>query len=510
MQSPDSLGLERRKVSDGVVLFAHGFMLAVYIGFTLSYPALRVSAHELVYPLSLTFAIFSVWLVWTWKLCAGSLFAPYPVFLLAAIAFNGGQAILEVFGLNRTGMLGGVFRPDTLVSTLTFVTIGLGMFHFGALCCVGYSNRRGTTGPPAPGWQDLAALRIVGWTTIAIALPAWWLESTHALSIVLSSGYMELYQTTAGVGLGASSYIISTLLVPGAILLLVGSKNRRFPIVVAVVIVSANALLELFLGYRAYAIWPVLAFVWAYHRTIREIPRKAILGGAAVVLFVVFPLIRVTREQAGSERNSFQHLWDSYTSIDAPAVSIISEMGGSMNTVAYTLELVPGSVPFEYGLDYVYALSTVVPNAFGGLHPALERGTASMWLIETVNPWVAKNGGSIGYSFLAEAYRNFGWLGGPIALFVIGVGMASFFTWATRGQNNLRIAAAAIFLAFLSHYARGEFYTLVRPLVWYTMLPCLMVVVISRLGTRNASSSDIAIPRRAPLQPAMSHEDEVR
>lgn len=509
MQSPDSLELKRRKMSDGVVLLVHGFVLTMYIVFTLSYPGLRLSEHELIYPLSLIFTLFSVWLVWTWRMCAGSLFAPYPVFLLAAIAFNGGQAILEVFGLNRPGMLGGVFPPATLVSTLMLVTIGLGMFHFGALCCAAYSNRRGTTGQPAPEWKDLAALRIVGWTTIAIALPAWWIESTNALSIVLSSGYMALYQTTADVGLGASSHIISTLLVPGAILLLVGSKDRRFPVLVAVLIVGANALLELFLGYRAYAIWPVLAFAWAYHRTIREIPRKAILGGTAVVLFVVFPLVRLTRDEAGSERTSIQHFWDSYASIDAPAVSIISEMGASMNTVAYTLDLVPGTAPFEFGRDYVYALSTIVPNAFGGLHPAIERGTASTWLIETVDPWVADNGGSIGYSFIAEAYRNFGWLGGSIALFVIGLSMASFFSWATRGQNNLKLAAAAIFMAFLSHYARGEFYTLVRPLVWYTLFPCLLVVMISKLGMRGGSpASERTGSRRDPLQSAMALRDK--
>ncbi len=460
-----------------------------YIAFALGYSELRVVDKDLIHPLSLVFCLHSVWCIWTWKTVAGSLFAPYPIFLLAAIAFNGGQVILEAFRLNENGLLGGIFGPRTLVSTLVLVTIGLGTFHFGALCSAALSSRSVKRERPAAEWRDQSALRFVGWSLIAIALPAWWIESSAALSAVNSSGYLALYQGNADVGLAASSRLISELLVPGAILLLVGSKDRRLSLVVSIGLVGINTLLELFLGYRAYAVWPLLALAWAFHAVIRPLPKSIIAGGSAIILFVVFPLVRSIREQSGTERTSLDVLWDSYASIDSPAVSIISEMGGSMATVAYTLELIPSVASFESGLDYLYALATIVPNVFGGLHPAIERGTASTWLINIVDPWVAENGGSIGYSFIAEAYRNFGWVAGPAALFFIGFLMASFFLWASKSNDHLKLAAAAIFLSFLSHYARGEFYTLIRPLIWYTLMPCILVILVSNVSNQRTRFS---------------------
>jgi oligosaccharide repeat unit polymerase len=228
--------------------------------------------------------------------------------------------------------------------------------------------------------------------------------------------------------------------------------------------------------------WPLLAFVWAYQRTIRPIPRGILLSGAAAILLVVFPVVGSVRTTAGTNRLSWDFLVQTYASIDNPLVAILSEMGTSMQTVAHTLELVPSTRPFDWGIGYLYGLGTILPNLFGGVHPAIQRGTASEWLVRLVAPWEVEQGGGLGYSFIAEAYLNFSWVGGAVFLGIVGMGMSYLFVGAMRSPNRLLIASAAITLSFLTHYARGEFYTIARPLVWYVLIPCALVVVLVKMA----------------------------
>ena len=47
---------------------------------------------------------------------------------------------------------------------------------------------------------------------------------------------------------------------------------------------------------------------------------------------------------------------DAYTALESPNVRIVSEMGGSLRTVAYTVELVPETRPHDDGQGYLFAL----------------------------------------------------------------------------------------------------------------------------------------------------------
>ena len=75
------------------------------------------------------------------------------------------------------------------------------------------------------------------------------------------------------------------------------------------------------------------------------------MGG--VLLFMIFPLVKEIRNIGGEDRLSFGFLIDAFYSIDNPVVKIISEIGGSMRTIAYTLTLVPDSRPFDMGEGYL-------------------------------------------------------------------------------------------------------------------------------------------------------------
>jgi len=85
----------------------------------------------------------------------------------------------------------------------------------------------------------------------------------------------------------------------------------------------------------------------------------------------------------------------------------------------------------------------------------------------------ALSGGGLGFSFIAEAYLNFGAFGGPVLLGFTGFALAWLFLKAD-GDDPAKHAFAASFLAFLFVFARGESAIVVRGLVWYAVIPYLI------------------------------------
>lgn len=497
MSLTDLSGSRSTGPSGGVLVLVQCLLILTVWSFQRIYIHAGFTHEELIYPLSLVMTLSALWSFWSWHRLTGSIFDPYTIFLLAAFMFNAGQAFLEASGLDDQKILGDpnhTFRVEVVVSTLFLVLLGISAFHLGALlAAIIFEYRARAVKPGREEFNDRNSVLAVGWILLLASLPLWLSIKGDQITTVLNGGYMALYEPGSSQNSGALSYILADLIIPASIFLLLGSRPKHLAFVVAFAVLGVNVLLEFFLGYRGYAMWPLLAFAWAYHKRVRPISRSFLITGGLCMLFVVLPLVGAVRTESGEERTSIAYLMEAYLSLENPVVAIIGEMGGSMQTVAYTLELVPGTRDFENGLGYLYAFSTAIPNLFGGVHPAIAHGTASAWLVETVSPWTAERGGGYGYSFIAEAYLNFGWTGSVFALLVIGALFGYVFIWAMRGNDLLKIAAGAILLSFLTSYARGEAYTVVRAAVWYTAVPCLAVLLVSK----HRRQSTLVYPRNS-------------
>ena len=106
------------------------------------------------------------------------------------------------------------------------------------------------------------------------------------------------------------------------------------------------------------------------------------------------------------------------------------------------------------------------------------------WLTREVAPTIARKGGSIGYSFLAEAYLNFGPVGACLVLFLLGAAVVRLDRWATGepgAPRAARIVAAASLFPFLLVFPRAEATTVVRGLAWYSVAPYLLILVFQQM-----------------------------
>jgi oligosaccharide repeat unit polymerase len=231
----------------------------------------------------------------------------------------------------------------------------------------------------------------------------------------------------------------------------------------------------------------ILAFGWVWHRSIRPLRPVVLAVGAAVLAVVIIPLTTAVRDIAGRDRSSVTAVTDAYLGIENPVVAFLSETGWTGTTIAHTIELVPEVRDYDYGQSYLYAGLAILPNLGGGVHTAKEHGFLADWLVTSLAPEYAARGGGWGFSFIAEAYANFGLYGTPIALAVIGYLLSSLFAWAQASSDPAKIAMVAACLCNCLLYARGESALLLREMVWYGLIPYLCVGLLT--VKRRAASS---------------------
>lgn len=456
----------------GIQCFALLTFLAFWItsGRTLSFTTYLVSVF-----ICLQF----VWSLWSWKVITGSLFDPYTVFLVAAYLFNGGKAILEIFHLNERGIEtfmsndGYVifsFSTETIVQALVMVIIGLGSLHFGALCAasLGKGTREILIQPSA---KAAKASRRVGWFLLFISFVPMVITIVNKYWVVMESGYFGLFQQQPETGFGGILQVLANFIVPGMLFLLAGSKGKPRVLLFSILIVLIYSLIQAFTGTRLWWVMPLAAYVWLWHSQISPIPKIFLWVGTATIMFVVFPTIMVLRNLPGTARLSLDIYIQGFLSLQNPIIVILREMGGTLHTIGHTLELIPGVREFDFGLGYLYSILTIFPNLFWEIHPTVARGLYSHWLTYVIAPGTFYLGGGYGYSFIAEAYANFGWIGVPTVLGLIGFLFAKFVIWGLESQEQVRSAATAAFLAFSLIYVRGESASVIRPLIWYALGP---------------------------------------
>ncbi len=460
-----------KNIRRGPVYVVHGLLLMLLISAGLVAPVMQLDHERMLYPACVAVSTMFVWMLASWYWLRRTLFEPYPLFILSAALFNAGQAFLEVFGMNPNGMLKGRVSPEVLTPALYQVAVSVAFLHAGALAA---TARRKADDDEVLGDRRQKASRIAGWCLLAAAIVPTIVLFRSSFSLVMDFGYMSLFRNLNTM---STTLAISSFFVPGVIFLLAGARNKRGIQMFCLTATACYAGAYLFMGARGSAAMCCVAVAWVFDRSIRRIPRPVILT-MGLVAMLIFPLVRETRGTGGRYRMSLEDQLETLGNLENPISSSVSEMGHSLVTVTHTLTLVPESRPFDYGASYLYALTAVIPNVGWAVHPSVAHGLLSEWLVKTVDPFIAAAGGGLGFSFIAEAYLNFGWYGGPLWLGVVGFALSWLFLKADGG-DPARQALAASFLSFFFVFARGEAAIVARGLVWYAVFPYLLAVAVT-------------------------------
>ncbi len=446
------------------------------------------------YALSVALAALLAWSIGSWKLAGRSLFEPYIIFLVAAFLFNAGHGLLEVIGSNDLGIMSGAFSESVVRLTLMLSFAGLAGLHLGALLAISLGSDR--IGQLRWVSEDHEIwVRRIGWVLLLIALPAAGIWLTQTISIVSATGYASLYDRELGAGIAATPFVLSGLLVPAALFLTASGARHTFDRRLATAVIVSFAVIQFYIGYRSTAAMPLIALMWLHHKLVKPVKWSSILLWSLVLVFVVFPLVRETRNMSSDERST-ESYWSTFAGVDNPAISSVHEMGATMGTTAHTLTLVPSSRPFDDGVGYAYALLTLFPNLFWEIHPTIERGTANDWLVRSINPWLAARGGAYGYSCIAEAYLNFGHAGVIPVMSIYGILLVALVIWGEKSGDPAKLAVVATILAFVLRFPRDELAGVIRPVVWYAVIPYLCTIVIPVIAGGALKTRSVRLNRQ--------------
>lgn len=472
--------LSFRKGRDRKFLFyGQCLVWVVYIELLAMMRAYELGDGDFTYGLCVFLGIFSIWSLWSWKRVTGYYCDLYSLVLLTLVLFSGGQAILEIFELNPHGILNGIHPESVTKDCVLLVVNCLMAFHSGALLHA-FTLRNRKPAEIAAMEETAKPSRGLGTIMIMISLaPASYVLYQDWI-VAQAYGYMALYQQS-NVPTGVDNWyaILATFLVPGALLLLAGSQGRYIGVLIPWILIAVPSVAYLLIGHRNVGLQALAALLWLHSAAIKPISRKFVILGVVIGLFVV-PALASLRDDPAYSKNKLEFLLNAFEKIESPLVSNLTEMGGTLSTIVYTVELVPQVRPYDWGLGYLTALTTVIPNLFWDIHPAQKRGAPTEWLINQVDPYVARFGGGIGFSMIAEAYLNFTWYGAPFFMLFLGFTVGSFVLWVLERPDSLRLATEASLISFVLFFARADSHMIMRPLFWMCLIPYLIVSYLGR------------------------------
>ncbi|MFJ8524752.1 O-antigen polysaccharide polymerase Wzy [Bacillus cereus] len=389
-------------------------------------------------------------LVSWWKL-TNTFFHPYVMFLLALYIFTYGQAFLKSFGMSYEKYdLYELFNEGELLKAQIFTCIAISFIHLGALLSLKKKvnfipNMNEEIKEPALKM----AVRGVAWILVLCTLYFYFYQQINNAIITTVYGYGSLY----GNAIESSSVqnITNSLrmfFIPGIYLLFIAYKNNWYIRKMVIIIIVCSVALSFIGGSRTEGIAIIMSFSWLYHIHINRFNFKKLIPVMAIGLFILtlVPTFSQFRDIANKDLSSFLILYG--TSLqDNPIKASIGELGGSMFPLIQVMKIQPDFSPFMWGESYVNAITSMIPAILTGGEPIVPRISLANWLMDILG----MNYGP-GFSLIAEAYYNFGWLG-SIFLIIIGYSFGKLFNLNSINKDkqilfNVLIASSLYYSMF--------------------------------------------------------------
>jgi hypothetical protein len=191
------------------------------------------------------------------------------------------------------------------------------------------------------------------------------------------------------------------------------------------------ALVALSLGLRSEVMFPGIVVLVALARCGKAVtPVKA--GAFALALLVLIPVVRDLRD------SGLTRLADA--EFTAPGLDALAEMGGSLHPVEKVVRWHAEGEPFENGATYWAPFE----RAAAKLLPGFRNRAAAEDDLRIMNVLVLDRIGAIGFSPVAEAYRNFGPIGVVVVLGLLGMMLGAIDTIRDPGRAVLVIATVFV------------------------------------------------------------------
>ena len=233
---------------------------------------------------------------------------------------------------------------------------------------------------------------------------------------------------------------------------------------------------------------------WCYAQRVRRLPWTPVLAAAFFAL-VVMPVIgewRAERSLEASKRQTVSELLG----------ASIYNMGSSVNTIVFTVEMIPREKAYAWGETFWFAALQAIPNIGLSKGKEFAEGDSmvpSNWLAWIISPQWAAAGGGYGFSMAAEWHYNYGLVGVAGGMILVGWAVARARN-AARNSSLALVWSATLFAGVAIWVRNVVGYALkvaLWPIVGLWMIQQMLRLVRGRSharGERAAASNGSAAP----------------
>lgn len=403
---------------DFVTLFLTAFNIIVYIFiYNGSY-----TNEELITFLSILGWIEFVFCVITMKIKCGKFFTLYSIFLIFSFLFTYGQCLMWALNIHLENEIGkqrlytlGTTNNDAIVHTQMLTLIGLLVFHCGSL--ISYrkkpANNKFVEIENDPQDQKKNALLGASWICNIVSSPFMLYSILRSVAINSIYGYGAVLNNAAVVATQNNFVLLIRMMyIPSLFGILISSEYKKGYVRYCYISFALYMILSMLAGDRGEWLFPLLLIVWMHHNYYKPIMAKRMLG--YIIAGFLLASISVGIRDSRNTGVTVSGFLDALSGSQNPIISAIFEMGGSMRP---TLVLVQyGWNSYPYGNSYLLALiGMITEKPLSTLIPGYE--SLSGWFSRS---YLGIKYGA-GFSFIAEAFANYGPYLFLVAMFLMGI-----------------------------------------------------------------------------------------
>lgn len=375
------------------------------------------------------------------------------LFLLFAYVFYMGQNLLLSIGYDFGNLSYSTYYARTVpqlyvqsgrYSLLCIVYIFAGIL----LCHLIHIKDKSTAKDQNPLYN-----RKIGFILIAMGAPLELYSFISKVVVMVDSGYLEAHKT----GGGTLVEMASAMFFAGLILLMTAFTDKKQKCRVIYIGALLYNMMFMLTGLRAYAAIKILIFTYVYLQLGNRINFKSLIKPAlgGIFLLYLFVVIRNSRI-SGLSLDSFNFMINENLILD-----VISEFSITGRVITMAFDNIMG---YAYGKSILCGFLAVIP---GWSHIFGRELLYKYYTFEALNQ---QNWGS---AFASDFYFDFGFAGGIIACFIMGIMVCLFcrrLDFYIKSKNYAKIAMYSYFVMQLIYTVRSYVFRLPRYFLWFFII----------------------------------------
>ncbi|KWT43285.1 O-antigen polysaccharide polymerase Wzy [Lactiplantibacillus plantarum] len=393
-------------------------------------------------------------------------------FILLSYPFMFGYVFFKVFKLSTTLLWdpGNTYTSSNLFWASIFAILVLSVFGFGYL--LGYDD---TEKESSHEYQSKNHMFLVGLIIFIVGFGTNMFTSMQVVAATQAAGSYTAYTNVSTSGITAS---FAYLMVPGVVFILYSNKWSKTSenILVLGSILYFVAMMTLS-GSRKTQIFSILILVLSTLSLRSGVKKKKkmsvfiyiLLFVGAVVFLDLLYIIRTYRMDLPLVIPKFFESLTTFSFLGKLVGESFAETGLSFYSVASILTCVPSVFPYEFGATLFKSIPSVLP--IGRIATNLFKSASST---SVINQYL---GVPVGASLVGDLYWNFGFIGGVITAFILGILVEKLFKKLHHKSGTIYFSVFYVMIIGV----RAGIFELTRPLAYVLLIPAILYFVLNRI-----------------------------